>query len=271
MPSWRWRRQACDSSHLLLLLLLTSLLQPSRGLHISPPSGDDPIHALLRAATAVAESNFAVTDRPITPRTRYWSRMGHSGQVPEEVAMLREVSSRPGIATVCEIGMNAGHSALCMLEGRKTNLVEFDLFQLRYSNATARFLDALYPGRISFHPGSSLQTVPVYARNVTELGGAPPCDAFFIDGDHGHGAPSKDLEHALRASSDDAVIVMDDCAPRFPQVVAAWQNATAAGLVMPESQTVLHLPEPAGMKGWCIGRKAKHRTAAGWLPRGWFK
>eukprot|EP00965_Chrysotila_dentata_P229676 6197311-Pleurochrysis_carterae.AAC.1 len=174
--------------------------------------------------------------------------MGHSGQVPEEVAMLREVSSRPGIATVCEIGMNAGHSALCMLEGRKTNLVEFDLFQLRYSNATARFLDALYPGRISFHPGSSLQTVPVYARNVTELGGAPPCDAFFIDGDHGHGAPSKDLEHALRASSDDAVIVMDDCAPRFPQVVAAWQNATAAGLVMPESQTVLHLPEPAGQQ-----------------------
>ena len=57
--------------------------------------------------------------------------------------------------TVCEVGMNAGHSATTLLHGLQTRLIEFDLMALPYSNATVRLLEARYPGRIHVFPGRS--------------------------------------------------------------------------------------------------------------------
>ena len=79
----------------------------------SSPSADTsgPVWDQLRKATAVADK--------WVPQS-FYNRNGHSGQVPEEIEMLRNAvlgnlgavsSGRRHIKTVCEIGFNAGHSA----------------------------------------------------------------------------------------------------------------------------------------------------------------
>ena len=96
---------------------------------------------------------------------------------------LEVLSWRPRWETICEIGMNAGHATHVWLHSTSANLKEFDLFERQYSEGTRSLLEALYPGRISFHKGMSFSTVPRYAARV-KAGQEPPCDLWFIDGGH---------------------------------------------------------------------------------------
>lgn len=74
----------------------------------------DPLWTQLNRATAVSEKYVAPS---------FFRRNGNSAQVPEEIAMLREaalgtlvgsagpISSRKP-RVICEVGFNAGHSAI---------------------------------------------------------------------------------------------------------------------------------------------------------------
>lgn len=85
----------------------------------------------LAQATAVAES--------VVPN--FGAEIGHVGQVPTEVAMLRGLAKAPCVRTVCEIGFAGGHSAVVWLDGLATRTFEFDLLALRYSNASRAFIE----------------------------------------------------------------------------------------------------------------------------------
>ena len=106
---------------------------------------------------------------------------------------------------------------------------------------------------MEFFRGSSLSTLPAYADRVA-AGTAPSCDLWFVDGDHSRTFPAADLENALRSASANAVVIADDCTPRFPPVQAAWRQTVAAGKVADEWNVSIALPKPAGLKGWCVGR-----------------
>ena len=57
----------------------------------------------------------------------HWRRMGHSAQVPQQVETLANlVRGEAGPKVCCEVGFNAGHSALVWLEGGCQRLIEFD-------------------------------------------------------------------------------------------------------------------------------------------------
>ena len=183
---------------------------------------------------------------------------GTTGEFPQEVdAAVQLLSQRPRAEwrTVCEIGMNAGSSAVIWLHGTDAQLHEFDMFERTYSHGTQGFLEALFPARATFHAGYSQRTVPEYLREV-QVGAAPPCDLWYVDGNHDVPGVYEDFRHALATAAFDGWIMADDYSLRYPGVRRAWKEFTKRGLVIPTDtyMTKEQLPGGVGYKGWAIGR-----------------
>ena len=150
---------------------------------------------------------------------------GHSGQVVDEVAHLRNLvlHNRPTVA--CESGFNAGHSAAIWLEAPSTvkRLHSFDMGVEPYSDSSQAFIHALYPGKMVYHRGDSMKSLPKHSARV-QSGMEAPCDIWYIDGGHTGKVPFSDLEHAWLSSHDGTIIVADDCTSRFQDVRTAWRS-----------------------------------------------
>lgn len=240
----------------------------------------------LDETTIVAEQALIATGYNKTPSS-WWANMGHSGQVLAEILLLRElVGSARTVQNVCEIGFNAGHAAVAMLEGFQTTLVEFDLLALPYSNASRAALERAYPGRTRFFPGKSQLEVPRYAELV-RAHQQPTCDLWFIDGDvrnasdssvrhplslcaltarvvivqHTHGT-LLDMKAALSAATDGAIIVADDCSPKHKPVQESWRRMVNDHLLYNVSNYTKYMDPPIGMKGWCWGHFRRPASAA---------
>ena len=206
--------------------------------------------AALDAATQTAERHLGGE----TP-SEWWVKMGHTAQVPLQVASLRaQLDQHPELrtGTICEIGFNAGHSAVLWLEGTETRVILFDLLGLPYSIASRRFVDTRYPGRTSFHVGDSKTTVRSYADRVLN-GTARPCDLWSIDGDHGIHAKI-DFLNALDASRDGTIVVADDAGLRFPFVRKFWRIHVGIGSIHERGCVITHAQGVE--KTWCIGAVA---------------
>jgi len=69
----------------------------------------------------------------------------------------------PQCRTVCEIGLNAGHSSVLWMEScPHANAVLFDMPYKDWSQPTFDFLRKEYAGRVTITEGNSLETVPEY-------------------------------------------------------------------------------------------------------------
>lgn len=260
-------------------MLLMLLLLPAMGL-ATGDSQDASIKPLLSAGlrkrldetTATAEAalcNQTIGEEPCKMAKKWWRNMGHSGQVEAEIMLLNTLAQDPGVRTVCEVGFNAGHAAVAMLHGTKTNLVEFDLLALPYSLAAKAAIEFVYPGRSRFFEGRSQITIPLYAARVAlDPANHPPCDLWMVDGDHWKGA-LLDMRAAVNASRNGAIVVADDCCSRAPDVQKAWKSMTAPdGHIVEDYVKVVHLPSPAGTKGWCVGRAVRRDDDVAKLNRG---
>lgn len=202
---------------------------------------------LLDLATSVAEC-YNGTE---------WA-MGHTAQVPEEMAAIRSVLSsrqRSAWRTLCEVGFNAGHSAILWLQQTPAHLVEFDAGILAYHRGSRAFLEAVYPGRASFHIGNSKETFFAHAAMVAS-GNHAPCDLSFIDGMHRGRLPGRDMKNAITSSNTDPLAWMfaDDCSSRFPDVKRAFRQIATDSIEANYTRRWLVKPPPAGLKGWCFGR-----------------
>ena len=132
------------------------------------------------------------------------------------------------------------------------------------SAASRAFVEQRHPGRTSFVRGSSMFTLQALLQGVRS-GAASECNLWMVDGNHGpetrpsqHAAllswPGRDLEHAVKASADGALIIADDCTQRFPDVLRAWAKLRSLGWLYDDWQVNYTLAAPVGIKGWCVGR-----------------
>ncbi|CAM9845751.1 unnamed protein product, partial [Discosporangium mesarthrocarpum] len=132
---------------------------------------------------------------------------GHTGGNPEKVWSLGSLAREGGehVQTVCEIGFNAGHSALNWLlnTGPDTKVVAFDLGGHPYVIHAVQYLQQnLFPGRLDLVLGSSQETVPSYALQLEAQGkGSGPCNILFVDGDHTQAGALADLENFERLAN----------------------------------------------------------------------
>lgn len=203
------------------------------------------------ALWAVMQQNSAIIDYF---KDALWAT-GHTGQVTAEVTHLRKLflGMEPRANVVCESGFNAGHSAVIWLEPPSTaRLHSFDMGVEPYSETAQAFVQRLYPGRLTFHKGNSMQTMPKHAASV-EADASPPCDLWFIDGGHEARVPRSDMESAWRAARDGALVIADDCTGRFQDVRNAWRAMIAQGKIVPLNGT--KIPGDGG-SGRLVQRRA---------------
>ncbi|KAL3929057.1 MAG: hypothetical protein SGPRY_002120 [Prymnesium sp.] len=114
------------------------------------------------------------------------------------------LATRVQISTICEVGFNAGHSAVVLLSANPTARLEaFDTFSLSHSAASLRLVSRLFPGRVSPHKGLSSDTVPAARLHR-------PCDLVIIDGRHHFEAVLQDFVNFRKHAHPGTLFVFDD-------------------------------------------------------------
>jgi hypothetical protein len=139
-----------------------------------PPNGHDQTEraVYVRAEAAMDElDEFTKTHTPsFRPRqSSIAQHKYHTRKTRFVFDALRK--EKAGAATVCEIGFNAGHSAVLMLEALpKIHIVSFDVIENAYTGPNVEWIAKRYPGRHIFVAGNSSATLPsfciVKAREV---------------------------------------------------------------------------------------------------------
>ena len=143
---------------------------------------------------------------------RTWWGMGTIGNRPSQAnayydLVEREAARTNANLTICEIGLNGGHSAILFLEaaGRGARMVSFDLGSLAYTRTALSLVHRLYPGQMRYIEGNSSTTAPLFARQHGRV-----CDVMSIDGGHSASVVRADLEAARRMSKPGALLFLDD-------------------------------------------------------------
>jgi predicted O-methyltransferase YrrM len=111
---------------------------------------------------------------------------------------------------ICEIGVNAGHSLLLMLEQNpNAEYLLFDLNNHKYTNPCIEYIKSAYPNtKIQVVYGDSKFTVNNFINNnIDEMNSY---DFIHIDGGHGLQEVISDYESSKRIASDDSILIFDD-------------------------------------------------------------
>eukprot|EP00465_Bigelowiella_longifila_P003830 CAMPEP_0185259984 /NCGR_PEP_ID=MMETSP1359-20130426/8649_1 /TAXON_ID=552665 /ORGANISM="Bigelowiella longifila, Strain CCMP242" /LENGTH=200 /DNA_ID=CAMNT_0027846065 /DNA_START=436 /DNA_END=1038 /DNA_ORIENTATION=- len=190
---------------------------------------------------------------------------GHSGQLVAERKAYILMASLPCIRRICEIGFNGGHSAALWLKAApRAEVVMFDLWNHTYNARGEAFLRDPHTARefqlpnaderLHIIKGSSLKTVPSFARNFPEK----KCDLISIDGGHTEDIARADLwSMANLANRNFHVLLLDDtnCEGFWcngPQ--AALEHHMSTGLV----KIIAGITEENAGRGLSILQYIKH-------------
>lgn len=116
-------------------------------------------------------------------------------------------ASPGGLAQVCEIGFNAGHTALLFLEAAPTaHVVSFDLGDMPWAKKQAALLTRAYgAARFKAVFGSSDVTVPPYASRMPTK-----CDVVFSDGGKAEALRLNDLRNLRELAQPHVLILVDE-------------------------------------------------------------
>ena len=138
---------------------------------------------------------------------------GHAGLFPGQKALYVFLSSQSWVKQVCEIGFNAGHSALFWLIGsNKTKLVSFDINAYEYTKSMSDFIKSLYPNRFEIVWGDSRKSVPFFRQQKKGIKESFVCDVIVIDGSHMQDFVLTDLRNMrMMANTHQHLVIMDDC------------------------------------------------------------
>lgn len=128
--------------------------------------------------------------------------------------------------SICEIGINAGHSLLLMLDVNPTaKYLLFDLGIHRYTRPCIEYIRAAYPTtELTIIYGDSRQTITQYIT-ITQC--KHLVDLCHIDGGHTPDVVESDLNSAVQLSAINGIIVIDDT--DYPRIDQAVNNRLKLG------------------------------------------
>ena len=187
---------------------------------------------------------------------------GHTGTHHAKVRFLRKVAeAAPADPLVCEVGFNAGHSALSWLLARPDSRVlsvdvgnlapstnASDTWLKLYSRHAADHLYERFPGRFALVLGDSTAAVPALSGMLWNAG-SRPCDVIFLDGGHDEDVLRADFANfAPLAKEAWNRVVVDDLGSQYEfqrTIASVWGEAVANG-------TVLELGRAASTHSACI-------------------
>lgn len=126
-------------------------------------------------------------------------------------------------AKICEIGFNAGHSAMLMLlSSTATTFTIFDIDHHKYTRPCLEYLQSAFRNvAFEYNVGDSTQTMPNWINdNPSEQS---TYDLVHVDGGHSEFCASNDMKHADLLLKPGGIMVVDDTdAPQINALVDAY-------------------------------------------------
>lgn len=176
----------------------------------------------------------------------------------EELLYLQTLIRSHRIATVGEVGFNAGISSYAFLEASPSvEVVSFDIGRYTYVQPAKNIIDRLFPGRHQFIVGDSRSTVPAYIKEYP----GTTFDLIFIDGGHDFETAIADLENMKALAHKETIVIMDDITPWLEWGTGptkAWLKAVNDKLVIQHELVkdgqVVDTIEPPGRRSWAVGQ-----------------
>ena len=170
------------------------------------------------------------------------------------------------IRTICEIGFNSGSSALIWLHANPTaNVVMFDLWTHKYSPAAEAYLRTLpqlnATQRLTIVKGSSLQTVPEFARNASGTGFV--CDLLSVDGSHKHQDAVDDIANMMAIANPqwNALFVDDtNCGYKYCVDAACNEHVSRGNIRKLKGLSMADGTRGASLFHYIHNANAKNRT-----------
>jgi hypothetical protein len=113
---------------------------------------------------------------------------------------------------ICEIGFNAGHSAMVLLLGRDTTPLEFTIFDIGehpYTIPCLDYIQSIFPHvHMKYVKGDSIETIPKWiSENKSSIW---TYDIVHVDGGHSKQCISNDMKHADLLVKVGGIIIIDD-------------------------------------------------------------
>ena len=143
------------------------------------------------------------------------------------------VNALRGKNLVLEIGFNAGHCALLMLEANpQIRYIGVDICEHRYTRPCAQYLKSSYGSRFEIHFGSSLDVVPQLSRE----GICDEVDIIHVDGCHTEEVALADLRNVAslpRRPGLRRYVILDDA--EMPKVLRALSGLESEGILRRDS------------------------------------
>ncbi|WPT12569.1 Glucoside xylosyltransferase 2 [Picochlorum sp. SENEW3] len=180
--------------------------------------------------------------------------MGHIGEVRLELQTIHSLLYQTSVKThVCEIGFNAGHSAVMFLSaGKNIRLTSFDMGKLPWSSDMVERIHQLFPGQFTYIKGNSREIIPQYMDKLRS-GSVDRCDIMFVDGDHSYEGARIDFTNSIQIMSQESLLIADDYSKSFPGVIKAWKELEEG-----KDMSTLKIIKPDRLyngfhKGWSIG------------------
>lgn len=177
------------------------------------PSGDafyDTLEGkfrMLNAYTRLSHPRYTEGKNGIASREGPFDYQGAKTRfIYDQLVRARDSGAIPSNATVCEVGFNAGHSALLFLDVlADSTLVEFDYGDMPWALQNAKLFDHIYGRRFHYILGDSGATIPSFAGEHPDL----RCHVLFVDGAKGAAPRRKDILN-LRPMSHPGALVFGD-------------------------------------------------------------
>lgn len=114
-------------------------------------------------------------------------------------------------AKICEIGFNAGHSALLFLLANRQKPLHFTIFDLGchpYTRPALNYLASKFPNTVfKYIEGNSIHTFPEWIK-LTKPN--QDYDLIHVDGGHTQDCIKNDMKHADSILKPDGIIIVDD-------------------------------------------------------------
>lgn len=113
---------------------------------------------------------------------------------------------------ICEIGFNAGHSALLFLLNHPSTNIEFTIFDLgehAYTRPCLEYIKSSFPSvKVNYIEGNSIETMPKWIKeNSLEKN---KYNIIHVDGGHWPICIENDMKNADLLVADDGYIIVDD-------------------------------------------------------------
>jgi len=120
---------------------------------------------------------------------------------------MARVVSNPNIKSYLEIGVNAGHSLLNVLQNSHSikKVLLFDINNHKYVESAVKYITAEFPHiDIKFIKGDSTKTIP--NTNIDQT-----YDLIHIDGGHSFAVAYADIKNCKKFAHKNTLLIIDDC------------------------------------------------------------